>query len=411
MQFSALSAGAFHTCGISTINAVMCWGLNQKGQSNPRFLDFDATPIFSAEQVPLLSLDLTEEASCGLSTDGTIHCWGDGVGSYRPQSNAAGAPTDLAVEAFAVDKTYPFSRQCGLLSDGTIDCLANNFTFDGRYTDIAGVGALMCALNLEGDLECQASIGDSRSLYPEVLERINDINAGDPLVSINGNVQLCGLTAQGAAVCMSASRGTPYFPFFVPGLDASITAAPADLVAAVYSDSTIELIWSDRDIRPWEIAYAEIFRDEELLATTTQLRSFIDGTLEPGRSYAYKVRFVAIAGNNGEFSSTINVDTLSRTDPSQPPSFGYTPPIRNLEPTNLSASIYSQDLLELQWSRVPNATVGYEIRRDGEYLAYTTGVRYLDGSIFSGGDFVYEVIAVDGDGGMLGVAMTRVFVP
>jgi len=162
---------------------------------------------------------------------------------------------------------------------------------------------------------------------------------------------------------MSVAPGIPNFPFTVPGLNVSDTQAPEDLVAAIYSDTTIELIWSDRNIRPWEIAFAEIFQNDELLTTTTQLRSYIDNTLEPGCSYTYKVSYVGIGVDNSEFSSTINVDTLSRSDPSQPTASGYTVPSRDFESTDLSASVYSQELLELLWSRVPSANIGYEIRR------------------------------------------------
>lgn len=407
--FNSLSAGGFHTCGITTSNDVVCWGLNRNGQTEPRFIGADESGNVGGEQVRFVALDLANEDSCGLDVGGNIRCWGSNTSTYRPQSNATESSSDLNVEAFAVTEIglSAFRRQCGLLSDGTIDCAIGTYTFSGHYTDLAAHREVMCALDLNGDLECQAPSQAPHHLRPWMVESINQINAGDPLVSISGNGRLCGLTSNAAAVCVIPLNQTDPV---VPGTESPRLAAPLDLTASIYSDTTVELMWSEREVAPWQIAYAEIFRDGELLSTTTQLRSYLDSTLVPGQSYTYAVRFVAVDGDYGDFSSSITVSTLDRNDPTQPQVDRYTPPARVSEPTDLQASVYSQELLELQWSRVPNAALGYEIRRDGQYMGYTTGVSYLDATISPGGDYVYEVIAVTATGEMLGVAMTRAVV-
>ncbi|MDB4222511.1 hypothetical protein N9850_01975 [Granulosicoccus sp.] len=194
---------------------------------------------------------------------------------------AAQAPLDLYVEAFAVAKIgFPFTlQQCVLLSDGTIDCLENTYTFNGLYTDLAAHYGVMCALDLDGDLECQAPNIVPDYLQSWMIESINQINVGDPLVSIEGNYYFWWLTVNAAAVCI---RPLNQIGLIVPGLESS-----------------------------------------ERLHTTG----------------------------------------------------------KGSEPTQSQASIYSQELLELQWSRVPSTVLGYEIRRDGQYMGYTTDVSFLDRTI------------------------------
>lgn len=99
--------------------------------------------------------------------------------------------------------------------------------------------------------------------------------------------------------------------------------------------------------------------DSSLSNSTMSARysACLDSTLQPGRSYSYSVRYVAVIGDNGDFSSSVGLNTLNRKDSTRPPANGYTPPARPFEPTDLQALIYGQELLELQWSGVPNTTL------------------------------------------------------
>ena len=60
----------------------------------------------------------------------------------------------------------------------------------------------------------------------------------------------------------------------------------------------------------------------------------------------------------------------------------------------LTRSIYSASSAELLW-RVPAEAVSYEVYRDGVLLDKVTGGSYLDNTLEEGGDFAYEVVALD----------------
>ena len=60
----------------------------------------------------------------------------------------------------------------------------------------------------------------------------------------------------------------------------------------------------------------------------------------------------------------------------------------------LTRSIYSASTAELLW-RVPAGAVRYQVFRDGQQVATVTGGSYLDNTLDDGGDFQYEVVALD----------------
>ena len=60
----------------------------------------------------------------------------------------------------------------------------------------------------------------------------------------------------------------------------------------------------------------------------------------------------------------------------------------------LTRSIYSASTAELLW-RVPAGAVSYQVFRDGRQVATVTGGSYLDNTLDDGGDFQFEVVALD----------------
>src|ERR1017187_6640148 len=88
-DFTSVSAGVWHTCGLKTDGTIVCWGVNNFGESTPPPGTFTA-------------VSAGEFFSCGLKTDGTIACWGDntfkdatppsGTFSYLSAASGAGSP-------------------------------------------------------------------------------------------------------------------------------------------------------------------------------------------------------------------------------------------------------------------------------------------------------------------------------
>ena len=99
--WSAVSAGDGFTCAVGETGSLWCWGadaLGQLGNGGPGRNETRPERIGGATTWSSLSLGL--KWGCGLHTDGTAWCWGDGAGgvlgngsqrsSYRPTSVRGG---------------------------------------------------------------------------------------------------------------------------------------------------------------------------------------------------------------------------------------------------------------------------------------------------------------------------------
>ncbi len=165
LTFVSVSAGGFHTCGVTTDGTTYCWGRNEDGQLGNDDVDLlsRATPDLVAGGLIFESVDAGLTHSCGLTTDGTAYCWGGnlngelGIGS----ADAAHHTTPEAVSgglALASVSTH-FVHNCGVGTDGVTYCWGGNFggqlgngtTIDAT-APVAVSGALSFALVSAGRL-------------------------------------------------------------------------------------------------------------------------------------------------------------------------------------------------------------------------------------------------------------------
>ena len=80
-NFTSVSAGAYHTCGVKADGTVVCWGVNEDGRATPPPGQF-------------LSLSAGGSHTCGVRIGGSVECWGsngnsrtgDFVGQATPRT-------------------------------------------------------------------------------------------------------------------------------------------------------------------------------------------------------------------------------------------------------------------------------------------------------------------------------------
>ena len=181
----AVSAGANHSCAITTDGSLACWGSDALLQS-------------SAPAGSFAAVSAGEESSCGIRADGTIVCWGEEfgpadeppfapAGTYSVVSagefiNCAIRVDDAAVcwhfggLAFAPDGTFQAIsvggfEACAIRVDGTLACWNDDEEStpapDGAFTEVSvGLGHA-CAVHSDGQLTCWGSNIAGQATPPE----------------------------------------------------------------------------------------------------------------------------------------------------------------------------------------------------------------------------------------------------
>ncbi len=142
---SAISAGAFHTCAISTSNDLYCWGANDSAECGAGDAMNPAPPrlVTSATSGLKWALVAAGEAhTCAVEQGGATYCWG---ANDKLQSGEVGAgPVNKATNAGPTSKTMfksiaaASAHSCGT-TDTTVHCWGTEF--HGELGDGSGAGS------------------------------------------------------------------------------------------------------------------------------------------------------------------------------------------------------------------------------------------------------------------------------
>lgn len=143
--FVQLAAGVDHACGLTTTNALLCWGKNEYGQfGNGTTGPSVHTPVAAAGGMQFKAVMASTAATCAVTVAGQAYCWGNngtgetGNGQRIPYGNAlVNAPVAVVGGHTFKDITGGQSYACGLTTNGSAYCWgANGGRFgNGNTTD------------------------------------------------------------------------------------------------------------------------------------------------------------------------------------------------------------------------------------------------------------------------------------
>ena len=89
LPFQQVSAGYYHTCGVTTDNRAFCWGLNFRGQVGDSSTAWRRVkPTWVAGMRQFRQVDAGRDYTCAVTTGYRAFCWGDGpsgqLGNGKP---------------------------------------------------------------------------------------------------------------------------------------------------------------------------------------------------------------------------------------------------------------------------------------------------------------------------------------
>lgn len=394
-SLQSIAAGINHTCAVDTNGKAWCWGLNANGQSEPPDDTF-------------LKVDGGVNYSCGIRAAGDIACW---------TTDPRYIDTDLVDDVVFIDLDLSRANACGLSVDGTIHCWEQLFVppANGPYVDIAVTNGSICGLTSAGELDCTFN-------YPD-LSRDEAYAAADypqnlSLASIESNSDIfsgrtmCGVKTDGELACWGG--------VFEPGppsidgesADPAVSAIDLSLAATIYGRHSVELFWTPL---PSFNNYlrVEVYRDDELITTVDARFSYFDSEMVENDTSTYRVRTVGRFGDTGAFSNsqTVNRNSLSVVQEAGQdlinPHVESSVKVENLQPVNVSRSLA---IVNWNLSNPQNLPIaGYEIRVDGVVSAFTDSLIYVDRQRRDGYCRIYSIAAISLDGAILDFDSTAIF--
>jgi len=208
-----IAAGYQHTCVLTSVDGVKCWGSNQNGQlGNGTTTD---APVSGGVQVSGLASGVIAIAAggshtCALLSAGGVRCWGSNEhGELGDASNAdSSVPVDVLGLASGVTAiTAGWAHTCALTSVGGVKCWGQN-TYGG--------------------------LGNGTKADSSVPVDVDGLGSGVTAISA-GTLHTCALSSGGGVSCWGYGQSddqavfTSEVPVEVPGLASGITAIAATL--------------------------------------------------------------------------------------------------------------------------------------------------------------------------------------
>jgi alpha-tubulin suppressor-like RCC1 family protein len=231
----AVSAGGSHTCAVTLLGVVKCWGSNGSGELG------DATTVDRKVPVVVAGLDAVAVSAgsnftCAVTRAGGVKCWGDNTsGGLGNNSNSPSlVPVDvsgLGAGSGTVAVSAGRSHTCAI-AEGAVKCWGYNV--DGQLgngtktdswvpVDVSGLGAgsgalavsaggyHSCAVTAVGGVMCwgnngSGELGDGTNDPSLVPVQSSGLGFGSGAVAIStGLYHSCAVTLNGSAQCWGAN--------------------------------------------------------------------------------------------------------------------------------------------------------------------------------------------------------------
>ena len=191
--FTAVSAGDGYTCGIKTDGSVGCWGIWGITFGMPVF----DTSTHRRPESPtgvFKSISTGNAHACGIKADDTLECWGENRVSAGDFSREAGQATPPPGAFLSISAGG--STNCGVTTENQVVCWGAGYEgaespVEGKFLSVSAGGRHSCGVKIDNALVCWGEDSSGQGAEP----------AGEFASVSVGGYQTCGVKMTGHLEC------------------------------------------------------------------------------------------------------------------------------------------------------------------------------------------------------------------
>ncbi len=216
----SIALGSGHACAVTEAGAAKCWGQNGGGQLGDGTTTYRADPVEVTDLVSgVVAMAAGYQHTCAITTLGSVKCWGgNDTGQLGDgTTNSSSVPVDVVgLNAVAVAIVAGSAATCVITESDTVKCWGGEVR---TPTDVVGLdditeisaGSLhFCAVNGGGGLKCwgrngDGQLGDGTSADRETPGDVVGLTSGVAAVYAS-DTTTCAVTLAGAAKCWGSNQ-------------------------------------------------------------------------------------------------------------------------------------------------------------------------------------------------------------
>jgi len=215
---AGVDVGGEHTCAVTNLGNVQCWGLNSEGQLGDGAILHRSTPVdVTGLSSGLAAISAGEAHTCAVTGAGGAMCWGRNengqLGDGTTDDRALPGEVATLTSGVAAIAAGRWSHTTALTTSGGVKYWGSNgdTTPGDVYSLGSGVAAITgginqkCVLTSGGGVKCwggnpYGELGDGTTTFRSLPVDVVDLTSGAAAVTAGG-YHTCALTTGGGVKC------------------------------------------------------------------------------------------------------------------------------------------------------------------------------------------------------------------